>query len=253
MRMLDTGGTFERLETENFAMFLSGWNGPKLYPGTPRSPSSSPRRRILRQTTQSFAQPDQQSPIYRKSNSLGTSAPNSMNCECLEDELRFLRHQVLLKDRTIAELQSTVTLLSARARKPSSYTGRNTKASFGETSDCSDSHLQIDTSENTTKLESRRFHAKSAAQSDRIPDSSRVQTSRSRQMSVSRSKPRDEVDEVVQEYLRETDQVGRLRWLSYGVYLLGTKKIGVTVKNGKPLVRIGGGAFVHLDLYFVTH
>jgi len=80
-----------------------------------------------------------------------------------------------------------------------------------------------------------------------------VQTSRSRQMSVSRSKPRDEVDEVVQEYLRETDQVGRLRWLSYGVYLLGTKKIGVTVKNGKPLVRIGGGAFVHLDLYFVTH
>lgn len=176
-----------------------------------------------------------------------------MNYECLENELRFLRHQILLKDRTIAELQSNVTLLSARAREPSLHRARNTKASFGETSDCSDSHLQIDTSESSTKLENRRFHAKTVSQSARTPDSSRFQTSRPRQMSVSRTKPRDEIDEVVQAYLRETDQVGRLRWLSYGVYLLGTKKIGVTVKNGKPLVRIGGGAFVHLDLYFVTH
>jgi hypothetical protein len=63
----------------------------------------------------------------------------------------------------------------------------------------------------------------------------------------------DEVDEVVQNYLAETNQVGRLARQSYGVYLLGNKRIGISVKNGKPLVRIGGGAMIHLDLYLVNH
>ena len=63
----------------------------------------------------------------------------------------------------------------------------------------------------------------------------------------------DEIDQVVQTYLAFTDQEGRLKRLSYGVYLLGSRKIGVYVKNGKPLVRIGGGAMVHLDVYLVNH
>ena len=63
----------------------------------------------------------------------------------------------------------------------------------------------------------------------------------------------DEIDEVVQNYLTDTNQTGRLRRVSYGVYSQGLKKIGVSVKNGKPLVRIGGGASVHLDVYLVTH
>ena len=63
----------------------------------------------------------------------------------------------------------------------------------------------------------------------------------------------DEIDEVVQMYLSESDQLGRLKRLAYGIYSLGNKKIGISVKNGKPLVRIGGGAMVHLDVYLVTH
>jgi hypothetical protein len=66
-------------------------------------------------------------------------------------------------------------------------------------------------------------------------------------------KSADEIDQVVQCYLTATNQEGKLKRLSYGIYLLGTRKIGVFVKNGKPLVRIGGGAMVHLDVYLVNH
>ena len=72
-----------------------------------------------------------------------------------------------------------------------------------------------------------------------------------RTTSVARSV--DDVDEVVQSYLNETNQAGRITRQSYGVYLLGNKRIAISVKNGKPLVRIGGGAMIHLDLYLVNH
>lgn len=63
----------------------------------------------------------------------------------------------------------------------------------------------------------------------------------------------DEIDAVVHEYLGDQEEVGRLKRVSYGVYSLGAKRIGICVKNGKPLVRIGGGASVNLETYLDTH
>ena len=109
------------------------------------------------------------------------------------------------------------------------------------------------TESRASKLSARRDRMKSVKSCGSF-DTARAVTSRSRRPSISRSiKGADEIDDVVQTFLTETNQVGRLQQLSYGIYMLGSRKIGVHIKNGKPLVRIGGGAMVHLDLYLVTH
>ncbi len=94
----------------------------------------------------------------------------------------------------------------------------------------------------------------------RVKQHTRVRTTREanlehscRVQARSVQRAEDEIDEVVLTYLADTYQVGRLKRVSYGVYLLGNKRVGISVKIGKPLVRIGGGAMIHLDLYLVNH
>ena len=114
--------------------------------------------------------------------------------------------------------------------------------------------LSSRTSQSASKLELLRDRMKSG-KSVELSHTARPFSSRLRRESTDKPsfKPADEIDEVVQMYLNESDQLGRVKRLAYGVYLLGNKKIGISVKNGKPLVRIGGGAMVHLDVYLVTH
>jgi hypothetical protein len=105
-----------------------------------------------------------------------------------------------------------------------------------------------------SKFELVRNRLKSMKSTDSI-EVARPWTARARQSSNPLTSLRavDDVDEVVLSYLRETDQIGRLKRHSYGIYTLGNKQIAIIIKNGKPLVRIGGGAMVHLDVFLVTH
>lgn len=99
-----------------------------------------------------------------------------------------------------------------------------------------------------------RSHWKSAKQLPRTETPRKANSERlwpTRSKNIPRSE--DEIDEVVQSYLMDTDQLGRLARVAYGVYRLGNKRVGISVKNGKPLVKIGGGAMIHLDLYLVNH
>jgi hypothetical protein len=170
-------------------------------------------------------------------------------CENFQEEFRFLRHQLELKDRCISELETQIRGLSSQIREYEKETSNTRKGSCGGISDTSESCVDPESVGPCMKLQFSRYHMKVA----RGHASARTSSARHGAESQTRPKPRDDIDEVVQEYLREIDQVGRIRWVSHGVYLLGNRKIGVTVKNGKPLVRIGGGAFVHLEVYLVNH
>ena len=65
----------------------------------------------------------------------------------------------------------------------------------------------------------------------------------------------DDIDEVVQRFLESRDMLGALRRVSYGVYTVGDgpRRISICIKNNKPLVRSGGGSYLHLDMYLSNH
>ena len=169
-------------------------------------------------------------------------------CDKYQEEIRYLNQQLKLKDKCINDLETQIKELSSQIRRIERPTSTR-KGSCGGISDTSDATIQFEESSPSLKLQASRWRLKAA----RSHASARPTSARSRPESQTRPRARDDIDQVVQEYLKEVDQAGRIRWVSYGVYLMGNKKIGVTIKNGKPLVRIGGGAFVHLEVYLVTH
>ena len=132
------------------------------------------------------------------------------------------------------------------------------RGSLGETTDRSDSSTTDEAPAllRANRFADIRFRMKSAkALTPRGSGSFQPRTARVRMGSMSARGHFDEIDEVVQAHLRAVDQTGRLTRLSYGVYSVGggTKRVSISVKNGKPLVRIGGGASIHLDTYLVNH
>ena len=67
-------------------------------------------------------------------------------------------------------------------------------------------------------------------------------------------RPHDEIDAIVQSHLAQANEIGRLVRLSRGVYSVngGSRKYTVCIKNGKPLVQIGGGAYVTLSVFLIN-
>jgi len=63
------------------------------------------------------------------------------------------------------------------------------------------------------------------------------------------SRKGDAVDEMVEDYLNANDTHLPIERIKKGQYLFGTKKIAAEVRNGKLLVRVGGG-FMTLDEFF---
>lgn len=168
-----------------------------------------------------------------------------------------LREEIAARDAVIGKLteeirrlkinQSSVSRLQGSVQHESLY---KRKSSSGGIS--SDSNEGGD--REVTGCARLRSGSRLAEMRDRLKDS-KLQNAVAipRSARTAARKYADEIDAVVQEHLGEQDVAGRLKRVSYGVYSLGAKRIGISVKNGKPLVRIGGGASVSLDTYLDTH
>ena len=201
------------LETGNLRLPFSRWNNPEL-----RTHQSLNREPEILKLTEVIKSKDQ---IIAD----------------LQTKLGALR--VCLSSRYLFMLQGVVREMESRISTRLGISARPSDGAHGR---------------NTSRLRQLRDRFKSSKSKENLK-TPRATTARARTPAPSSRtwKSQDEIDQVVQSYLAETDQIGRLRRVSYGIYLLGCKKIGVSVKNGKPLVRIGGGASVHLDVYLVTH
>ena len=59
----------------------------------------------------------------------------------------------------------------------------------------------------------------------------------------------DNIDKALRDYIRESGFVNHFSKISEGVYQYGTKKISLSLKNGIPLIRVGGG-YMLIDEFF---
>jgi hypothetical protein len=153
-----------------------------------------------------------------------------------------LELKVAQRDRTISTLQTTIRNLSSYIRQLEQLNEVPENGSLGGTADSS-----------------RRLPARINPPS-LIEFTPRLRLNQIRDLNKQASSPipissSDDIDEVVQKFLESRDMIGAIRRVSYGVYSVGDgpRRISVCVKNNKPLVRSGGGSYLHLDMYLSNH
>jgi hypothetical protein len=157
-------------------------------------------------------------------------------------EVTNSQREILNRDRTIAELQETIRRLSGYICELEQKCRLPQNGSLGGTA--SDSELiSVD---NGGGIPVALFSPR--ARLNMFRDQSK------RQEMDSRS-PMDDIDANVQKTLRMTNQIGSIRRIRYGVYTIGEgpRCISICVKNNKPLVRSGGGAYIPLDAFLSSH
>jgi hypothetical protein len=150
-----------------------------------------------------------------------------------------LELKVAQRDRTIGTLQTTIRNLSAYIRQLEQLNEVPENGSLGGTADGA-----------------RRLPARMHQQS--LDFTPRLRLNQIRDLNKQTSSPlssSDDIDEVVQKFLESRDMIGAIRRVSYGIYSVGDgpRRISITVKNNKPLVRSGGGSYLHLDMYLSNH
>jgi len=158
-----------------------------------------------------------------------------------------LEVKIAQRDRMIATLQSTVRNLSAYIRQLEQLNEVPENGSLGGTADTSRRVVGALPSQSLVEFTPR-------MRLNQVRDLNK----QSVQPPVTVTSPMassDDIDEAVQKFLESRDMVGALRRLSYGVYTVGEgpKRISICIKNNKPLVRSGGGSYLHLDMYLSTH
>jgi hypothetical protein len=166
----------------------------------------------------------------------------SSNCSgsMSRNERLKLQLQIAQRDRTIASLQSTIRNLSSYIRQLEQLNEVPENGSLGGTADSS-RRSPVRDEEFTPRM--RLNQLRDLNKQTGIISSSPISSSM------------DDIDDIVQKFLESRDLVGALRRVSYGVYSIGDgpKRISVCIKNNKPLVRSGGGSYLHLDMYLSTH
>ena len=170
-----------------------------------------------------------------------------------------LREEIALKDAVIQKLRDENERMRSLAKDGWSWRAKPAMEGLYSRK-CSSGGISSDSNEGAENVSQLRLRSPSRLATLR----NQLKDARSRNQTDGRRTPpsepircvrkyADEIDAVVQVSLGEQESAGRLKRVSYGVYSLGAKQIGVSVKNGKPLVRIGGGASVNLETYLDTH
>ena len=173
------------------------------------------------------------------------------NCNALSPDARQritkLEVKLAQKDRMIATLQSTVRNLSAYVRQLEQLNEVPENGSLGGTADGGRPVVTAIPSLHTGDFTPRlRLNQMRNLSKQLVPGTVTVSSP------IASS---DDIDEAVQRFLESRDMIGALRRVSYGVYTVGDgpRRVSICIKNNKPLVRSGGGSYLHLDMYLSTH
>jgi len=173
----------------------------------------------------------------------------SLKISALQNEVSTLKSVIMESDQNITELQITIRNLSIYIRDLERQSQVPRNGSLGGTA--SDTDLT-----NQTPLPppcSPRLSTPTSPRSrlNMFRDQSRSSSS-SNNHSARLSDPQDV---HIQTYLRQHNLVGCIHRIRNGVYRLGDgpRFISITIKNKKPLVRSGGGAYIPLEAFLSNH